>query len=81
MHGCITPSLVKEATSPVKILKIRIIRFSTKKVHVTNLKVTPKMARRIAVCKRGMLWPTLGISEPFLRIFRMYICGILLYEL
>lgn len=71
MDGRITPTLIKEAPSAVKVLKIVFICFTPPEVHVSDLEVAPKVAGRVAVGFRIMGRPSLAICHPLFGIVRM----------
>lgn len=61
----ITPSLIKESTSTIKVIEISLIGFTAKKVHIANLKIRPEMAGGIAIGLFVMLGSQLVIYKPF----------------
>ena len=80
MHGCVPPPLVKESTSAVEVVKVLAVTLAPPKVHVCNLKVAPKMARRVSsllVVSRAVL----GVRQPPHGVVRVYVFRMLGHEL
>ena len=81
MYRRITPSLVKEASGTVEILKIILVRFAAPEVHVGNLEVAPEVTRAIPIRLLVMTRPPLRILHPISRIVLVQVFRMLCYEL
>lgn len=64
MNGGIAPSFIKETTRTVKVIKVVFVGLASPKLHVSNLKIAPEMARRIPLSLSIRLWSTNIISDP-----------------
>lgn len=56
MHGCITPSLIKESTSTIQVLEIFGIRLLAIKVQASNFEVAPEMAEVVVTGNLLIVW-------------------------
>lgn len=65
VNRCITPSLIKESTSTIKVVEISLVGFTAEEVHVTDLEVRPEMAGRVAIGLLVMLRSQLVVHKPF----------------
>ena len=68
MHGSISPSLVKEPSRTIQMLKVVLICLAPPKFHVGNLKVAPEMTRRVAVRLDVMLRSPSAVLQPVARV-------------
>lgn len=81
MHGRITPPLVEESTGPVQVLKVIHIRLAPPEPEIPNLKVRPKMTRRVPVRLLFIFRPPRPIRQPFHGIVLMHIARMIRNEL
>ena len=81
VHRRITPALVKEPTSPVQMLEIRLIRFRAPEIHVGDFEVGPKVAGRIAVRYALVIRPPVTIAEEIVRVFLVQVLAVRCHKL
>lgn len=67
VHRCVSPSLVKEAACPVQMVEVVLIRLTPPKVHIANLKITPKVTRRVPVRLVVVIRPPGLVHQPIVR--------------
>ena len=72
MHRRIPPSLIKEPSGPIQMVKVILIRLTPPELHIRNLKITPEMARRVPVGLQIVLWSRLFIDQPRHRVVFVY---------
>lgn len=71
VHRRITPTLVEEPPSAVKVLEIFLVWFASPEAQVTNLEVGPEMARRVAIGLDVVVPANRVVLQPFYGTIRM----------
>ena len=64
MHRSITPSLIKEPTSPIKVVEVIFVGLRPPERHIRDLEVCPEMARAVPVGLEVDVWPPHVVHEP-----------------
>jgi len=77
----IAPAFVKEATSPVQMIKIVLIGLAAPEIHIGDLKVAPEMTRRIAVGLLVVVGTADLVGQPIHSIVGMDILGMISQKL
>lgn len=64
VNRCITPSLVKEPSSPVQVVEVVLVDFASPEFHICNLKIAPEMACRVSIGLSIVFWSSRTIFYP-----------------
>lgn len=64
VDGRISPTLIEEPASSVEMVEIVLICLTPPEVHVANFKVTPEMARGVAISLVPVVRPSRLVRQP-----------------
>lgn len=65
VDGGITPTLVEETSSTIKMFEILLIRGRSPEIQIRNLEITPEMAGAVAICLFIVIWSSVFVLKPF----------------
>lgn len=80
MNWRITPSLIEESSSAIKMIEVILIRLAPPEAHICNLKIGPEMACRVSIRFVVMLWSSCCICHPSHRIILVEVFRVLRNE-
>lgn len=64
MHGRIAPSLVKEPSSAIEVVKVGLIGVATPQSQIRNFKVCPEMTGAETIGQQIVLWSAFLVNDP-----------------
>lgn len=76
----ITPSLIEESSSSVKMVEVILVSLTPPETHICDFKVGPEVARRVTIGLVVMFWPPHAVRNPPLRIIFVEVFWVLGHE-
>lgn len=81
MHRRIAPALVEEASRPVQMVEVVLVRLRPPEAHVSDLKVAPEVARRVTIRVLVVLGPAYAVRQEAQGVLLVGVLRVLRHEL
>lgn len=81
VNRSITPTLIKESTGTIEMIKVVLVGLASPEFQIGNFEIRPEMTGGVSICNCVLFWPQRAVYQPIHRIILVNIFRVSCEEL